>query len=269
MNRVSTLETAIEMSEYVCNENNLDPEHLNFAPTNNSAGPSTRTGVNSPTAKRAPGAPTGPTPRTPGGRVNFSGVWALAGNSNLPSDPSYQPAALKIYQDRKSNPKLDPERYCLPDGVARVNALPYKLVQTPTLLVALPEGNTRAFRRIFLDGRDHSKQLDPGDSWTGDPIGSWDGDTLVVDIAGVNDKSWLDATGKPHSERLHAIERYRRPDFGHMRVDYALDDPKAFTKPYSFSRTFTLAEGWELEEYICQEQLTGPYPSHRSQAPAQ
>jgi hypothetical protein len=137
------------------------------------------------------------------------------------------------------------------------------------MLTVLPEGNTRAFRRIFLDGRDHSKQLDPGDSWTGDPIGSWDGDTLVVDIAGVNDKSWLDATGKPHSEELHATERYRRPDLGHMRVDYTLEDPKAFTKPYVFSRNFTLAQGWELEEYICQEQLTGPYPSHRSQVPAQ
>jgi len=270
-NRVSTLETAIEMSEYVCNENNLDPEHLDFAPTNKSASPEnknvTRTGVNPPPAKRAPSAPSGPTPRVPGGKVDFSGVWVLAGSPNLPSDPGYQPAALKIYQERKANPSLDPERYCLPDGVARVNALPYKFVQTPTLLTVLPEGNTRAFRRIFLDGRNHSKQLDPGDSWTGDPTGSWDGDTLVVDIAGVNDKSWLDATGRPHSEQLHAVERYRRPDLGHMRVDYTLEDPRAYTKPYSFSRNFTLAQGLELEEYICQEQLTGPYPSHRSQAP--
>jgi hypothetical protein len=205
----------------------------------------------------------------PDGKVDFSGVWVLSGSPNLPSDPSYRPDALKLYQQRKANPSADPGRLCLPDGVARVNAHPYKFVQTEKLIAVLPEGNTRAFRRIFLDGRDHSKQLDPGDSWTGDPIGAWEGDTLVVDIAGVNDKSWLDATGKPHSEDLHAVERYRRPDLGHMEVQYALDDPKVFTKPYSFTRTFTLAPDLELEEYICMDALTGPYPSHRSQAPKQ
>ena len=266
INRVSTLETNFEMTEYVCNENNLDPVHLDFSGTGGGKRTQAK-GVNPPPARKPPAAPSGATPRTSDGKVDFSGMWVLSGSPNLPGEPSYRPAALKLYQERKANPTADPERYCLPDGVARVNSLPYKFVQTSKLIAVLPEGNTRAFRRIFLDGRDHSKQLDLGDSWSGDSIGTWEGDTLSVDIVGVNDKSWLDATGKPHSEELHATERYRRPDLGHMEVQYTLDDPKSFTKPYSFSRTFTLAPNWEIQEYICMDQLTGPFPSHRSQAP--
>jgi hypothetical protein len=108
-NRVSTLETGIEMSEYVCNENNVDPDHLNFAPTDKNVAATTRTGVNPPPAKKAPPALGGPTPRTPAGKVDFSGVWVLVGSPNLPGDPSYQPAPMKVYQERKSNPSLDPE----------------------------------------------------------------------------------------------------------------------------------------------------------------
>ncbi|SRR5579884_306703 len=268
INRVSTLEQGIEMSEYVCNENNLDPGHLDFSET--SKVHMKPNGVDPPAARRPPPPPAGATPQTAQGRVDFSGLWVLQGSPNLPSDPSYQPAFQKLYAERKSQPKSDPERYCLPDGIARVNSLPYKFVQTPALIAVLPEGNTRAFRRIFLDGRDHSKQLELGDTWSGDSTGTWDGDTLVVDIVGVNDRSWLDATGKPHSDALHVTERYLRPNLGHLEVQYTLADPKAFTKPYSFRRTFTLAPAsWEIQEYICMDELMGPFPSHQSQAPKQ
>jgi hypothetical protein len=183
-------------------------------------------------------------------------VWAPT-SVNLPSDPSYQPWAKKLYEERKANKeKDDPDRVCLPDGAVRINALPYKIVQRPDAIALLWEGNTHSYRRFFLDDRKHNLDIEP-ESWTGQSIGNWDGDTLVVDTVGFNDKTWLDPTGKPHSEAMHLIERYRRPDLGHMNVELTIEDAKAFTKPYTFNRTFTLAPGWELQEYVCQAILDG------------
>src|SRR5262249_54323358 len=151
--------------------------------------------------------PSGATPHVEG-KVDLQGVWVLSGSPNLPGDPSYQPAYKKIYDDRKANKqKDDPERLCLPDGAVRVTPLPYKIVQGPKMIVLLSEGNTHSYRRFFLDGRPHNLDLDPT-TYTGDSTAKWDGDTLVVDTIGFNDKTWLDPTGKPHSEDLHVIEKY-------------------------------------------------------------
>ena len=217
--------------------------------------------VPEPPVRKPPPPPAGPTPRALDGKVDLSGVWVLSGSPNLPSDPAYTPSAKKLYDQRKAGivknaGKDDPSAVCLPNGTVRVNGLPYKIAQTPKMVILLSEGNTHSYRRFFLDGRAHNLDLDPN-SWTGDSIAKWDGDTLVVDTVGVNDKSWLDATGKPHSDELHVVERYSRPDLGHLNLDVSLDDPKDFTKPYSFKRVFTLAPGWELQEYVCQEILDG------------
>jgi hypothetical protein len=213
--------------------------------------------VPTPVAKKPPAPPSGPTPHTPEGTVDLSGVWVISGSPNLPSDPSYQPAAKQIYDQRKANKgKDDPESICLPDGAVRITALPSKIVQGPKMIVLLSEGNTHSYRRFFLDGRAHNLDLDPN-TYTGDSTGKWEGDTLVVDTIGFNDKTWLDATGKPHSEDLHVTERFRRPDLGHLNVQLTLDDKTAFTKPYTFDRVFTLAPGWELQEYVCQAILDG------------
>jgi hypothetical protein len=183
--------------------------------------------------------------------LDLSGVWILSGSALLPSDPSYRPEALKLYNERKSGGgKDDPEKFCLPDGVVRVTSLPYKIVQTPKLVLLLSEGNTHSYRRIFLDGRPHNLDVEPT-RWNGDSIGHWEDNSLVVDTIGFNDKSWLDSTGKPHSEALHVIERFRRPDPGHLNVEYTLEDPQAFTKPYSFTRKFTLVTDRDLREYFC------------------
>lgn len=213
--------------------------------------------VPDPPARKPPPPPSGAAPRTADGKVDLSGVWVVSGSTNLPSDPAYTPEFKKIYDQHKANKgKDDPSGICLPNGTVRVTALPYKIVQTPKLVVLLSEANTHSYRRFFLDGRAHNLDLDPN-SWTGDSIAKWDGDTLVVDTVGVNDKTWLDSTGRPHSDELHVVERYSRPDLGHLHLDYTLQDPKAFTKPYTFGRVFTLAQGWELQEYVCQEILDG------------
>jgi len=185
--------------------------------------------------------------------ADLSGVWVVRGSANLPDDLPYRPEALKLWQERKTNlSKDDPAAYCLPNGIVRVTSLPYKIVQTPQLVVLLSEGNTHSFRRIFLDGRAHNLDLEPN-SWTGDSTGKWEGNTLVVDSIGFNDRTWLDDTGKPHSDQLHVIERYRRPDAGRLEIQYTLEDPKFLTKPYTFTRTFVPA-GREIQERFCTEQ---------------
>jgi len=185
--------------------------------------------------------------------ADLSGVWVVRGSANLPDDLPYRPEALKLWQERKRNlSKDDPAAYCLPNGIVRVTSLPYKIVQTPQLVVLLSEGNTHSFRRIFLDGRAHNLDLEPN-SWTGDSTGKWEGNTLVVDSIGFNDRTWLDDTGKPHSDQLHVIERYRRPDAGRLEIQYTLEDPKFLTKPYTFTRTFVPA-GREIQERFCTEQ---------------
>ena len=117
-------------------------------------------------------------------------------------------------------------------------------------MVILDEGNIHSYRQIHLD-RGHPKDPDP--LWWGDSIGTWDGDTLVVDTIGFNDKTWLNGQGMPHSEDLHVIERISRPDLGHLQFDITLDDPKAFTKPHQYKRGHTLMENTDLLEYVCNE----------------
>jgi hypothetical protein len=210
-------------------------------------------------ARKAPKPPAGPTPRTEDGKVDLSGVWVLSGSPVLSAEPSYQAWAQNLYNQRKAaKGKGDPESFCLPDGAVRVNALPYKIVQGPKMVVVLAEGNTHSYRRFFLDGRsrDAALEIEP-ETYTGISLGKWDGDALVVDTIGFNDKTWLDPTGKPHSEAMHLTERYTRPDLGHLNVQVTVDDPKALNKPYTFSRVFTLAPGWELQEYVCQAILDG------------
>jgi hypothetical protein len=192
-------------------------------------------------------------PLTPDGKGDLSGVWVVQGSTNLPGDPAYRPEALKLWQERKAHlAKDDPAAYCLPNGVVRMTSLPYKIVQTPQLVVVLSEGNTHSFRRVFVDGRAHNLDLEPN-SWTGDSTGKWEGETLVVDTIGFNDRTWLDDTGKPHSDQLHVIERYHRPDPGHLEIQYTIEDPKFLTRPYTFTRTLVPANR-EIQERFCTDQ---------------
>lgn len=197
-------------------------------------------------------APAGPTPRTPDGKVDFSGVWDPGFSFATMGQVPLQPWADALYKERRANlSKDDPEGHCLPAGVPRISPFPQKFVQTPTLVVILDEGNVHSYRQLFLDGRGHPKDLEP--LWMGDSIAKWDSDTLVVDTVGFNDKTWLNGQGLPHSEELHVVERYRRPDLGHLQVDITLEDPKAFTKAHNFNRTYTLLPNWEIHEYVCNE----------------
>ena len=144
---------------------------------------------------------------------------------------------------------MDP---CLPVGVTRqANAPdPIQIVQTPQRVVILYE-SWHVFRSIPTDGRDHLKNLDP--TWMGNSVGKWEGDTLVVDVAAMNDKTALDTNGHPHSDKLHLVEKFRRTGPKTMSYEVTVDDPVAYTGPWTQSRVFQLKPGWELMEYVCLE----------------
>jgi hypothetical protein len=197
--------------------------------------------------------PKGPTPRMPDGKVDFSGVYTPANFSDYGGPLPLNEWAQKVYQERRASlSKDDPEARCLPAGVPRISPFPQKFVQTPKLFVILDEGNIHSYRQIFLDGRGHPPELDQ--LWMGHSIGTWEGnDTLVVDTVGFNDKTWLNGQGLPHTDKLHVIEKYRRPDLGHVEVEITIEDPGALTRPHTFTRTFLLRPDWELLEYVCNE----------------
>jgi len=197
-------------------------------------------------------APAGPTPRAADGKVDFSGVWDPGSTFFNIGQVPLQPWADAIAKERQANQgKDDPEAQCLPAGVPRISPFPQKFVQTPKLIVILDEGNVHSYRQLFLDGRAHATDQFP--LWMGDSTAKWEGDTLVVETIGFNDKTWLNGRGTPHSEELKVIERYRRPDFGHLEVEITMEDPKTFTKPHTFKRGFILLTNWEIHEYVCNE----------------
>ena len=190
--------------------------------------------------------PSGPVPKMDNGKPDLSGVW-YSPRATDPGKPMMLPWAATLTRQR--NPKDDPEAHRLPAGVPRMNPFPWKIMQTDKLLVMLFEGNIHSYRQVFLDRR-HFKDLEP--TWYGESIGTWDGDTLVVDTVGFNDKFWFDFAGHPHTEQLHVIERYHRRDLGNLDIDITIIDPGAYTESWKIKRTSVLMKG-EIQEYICNE----------------
>jgi hypothetical protein len=197
--------------------------------------------------------PTGPAPRTYDGKPDISGIWINEANPDAPPPP-LKPWAAELLRQRLADDSKDyPGAHCLPANAAPITrAFPYKFVQTPTLIVAIHESENGGARQIFLDGRGHPADLNP--TWQGHSIGHWEGDTLVVDTAGYNDKAWLSLSGIPHTEKLHTVERIRRLDYGHLEDEITMEDSEAFTGPWKRTFRATLAPpGEEILEYICNE----------------
>jgi hypothetical protein len=201
--------------------------------------------------------PTGKTPRTSDNKPDLSGVWgpehvfiydisvSLDKGETLP----LQPWAEKLTKEHMS--KDDPEANCMPTGVPRQAPYPWRIMQSPDVIAFLFEGNIHSYRQIYMNRKEHPKNLNP--TWYGDSIGHWEGDTLVIDSVGFNDKFWFDFAGHPHTEQLHVTERFTRPDLGHLEYTATIDDPGAYTKPFTMHGKSPLLQGEELMEYICNE----------------
>jgi hypothetical protein len=220
-----------------------------------------------------------PAPRLPNGKPDFSGVWqndgygapGQEGTGPTPrtvffdlthgmkgATPPYQPWAAELYARRKDDHAKDnPDARCLPIGALQMLAhpLPKKILHNPNLLVILHERNME-FRQIFVDGRRLPE--DPQPSWYGYSTARWDGDTLVVDTVGFRDGLWADFYGSPLTDRARMTERIRRPRFGVLEIDVTIDDPKAYTKPFSVRVNQRIMPDGELIEFICNENNKAP-----------
>lgn len=196
---------------------------------------------------------TGPVPVAANGKPDLSGVW-LPAQPTEADDPPMKPWAAALAKERMdAGAAKDPRAWCLPSGTVRTNNSDLtKFVQTPDLLVILIEGVPPGFRQIFMQkGARHPNELSP--SWMGHSIGVWEGDTLVVDTIGFNDRGWIDGSGRPQTEQLHVVERFHRVTRGILDVTVTIDDPGAYERPWSFHRLLHLTESDDLLEAVCNE----------------
>jgi len=207
-----------------------------------------------------------PTPRTPDGKPDLSGLWNKISpkySRNIAADlkpGEVQPWAEALVQQRGENLGRDYMNVlCVPLGPGYATAADstgaemMKIVQTPGLILILNPDLT--YRQIFLDGR--ALEASPNPSWMGYSVGHWDGDTLVVESSGFNDRTWLDHDGHPHTESLRTTERYRRRNFGNLDLEVTFSDPGAYTRPWTVAVRAELAADTELLEWVCNERGGG------------
>ena len=226
-----------------------------------------------------------PVPRASNGKPDLSGVWQAQASEagevrRLIRDPNQVDPALNLQtaskyvmniladfkpgeepmrpetaailrQRMQTFGKDGPTSHCLPGGIPFSTVItPFKMIQTPVEIVILLEDNNPP-RQIYTDGR--KLPPDPEPSWMGYSVGQWQGDTLVVDTVGFNDRTWLDALGHPRSESMHIVERFRRSDFGHMEIEMTIDDSKMYTRPFTVKFPVRLMPDTDILESVCAE----------------
>jgi hypothetical protein len=256
------------------------------------------------TPKSTDGTPnlTAPAPRTADGKVDLSGVWettfprpaasprpaappqtAAAGTgAAIPSGnvfgnvgaqvdggAPYQPWAAELVKKRMAdNSKDNPDAHCLPMGMMQLTSHPFpkKVIQTPAEVILIYEGSGTTVREVFLDGRPlpAADKVEPW--WNGYSVGHWEGnDTLVVETTGFMDDGWLDVRGSPLTSAGKLTERFRRPTFGSLEIEVTIDDPKAYTRPFTAKVMNRLLPDTQLIEFVCLDKDAQHYVGGSSQ----
>ena len=191
-----------------------------------------------------------PAPRGPDGRPDLTGIWngpVVVARPDLANAQSWVKDILRQHEQNYFRDR--PYFHCLPSGPEAHRFAAWKrILQTPAALAILNEDLT--YRVIHMDGRE--LETNPAPSWMGYSVGQWDGDTLVVNSVGFNDKTWLNDAGLPHTEALRVTERYRRRDVGHLEVEVTFTDPGAYAKPWGFTANMALAADTEMLEAVCE-----------------
>lgn len=219
--------------------------------------------ISAPMLAQTPTAPPGPRPAKRGSKLaktppDLSGTWmppadGLHRRFSL-EDAPMQPWALEKYKANREGVKdsnlqglaqLDPFMYCLPSGTPRAYTapLPFEILQVAGRVYMIFQ-TSALVRYIYTDGRGHPEGFPV--TFMGHSIGKWDGDTLVIDTVGIDEDSWLDTIGTPHSDALHVVERLRRVDHDTLEINFLFDDPKAYTKPWTGKKVFKLDTEWEM-----------------------
>ncbi len=256
--------------------------------------------------REPPGVPKGadgrvnlaaPAPRAPDGKPDMGGIWEVSPRReesgtappgrpplavfanigvNFPEGLPFQPWAAELSRKRVANQRYDnPDALCLPQGPLRyhLDPQPREIIHTPRKTLIVYESNY-GLRTIYTDGRRLPKQGEPQPYWHGYSVGHWEGDTFVVEsnnfrgVQGGNAAdAWLDQMGSPYTDALQLTERFRRVNFGNMEIDVTIDDPKAYTRPFTVRVEHRIvADGWEMTEFICHEnqkflEMTGRAPA--------
>ena len=193
--------------------------------------------------------PSGPTPKPTDGKPDLSGVWWRPTETDG-GNPQFLPAAEAVARGHRERNNADnPQVRCLPGVVTRFGPL-FQLVQSPDYLVIINDDESPGFHQAYINGKHPD---DPNPAWYGHNTARWDGDTLVVDRIGFDERIWLDQGGHPHSPNLHVIERYRRPSLGRLEIETTVEDPGVLAKPYTIKRFADLAQGYDIYEFICAE----------------
>jgi len=218
-----------------------------------------------------------PTPRTPEGKPDFSGMWfsnvpstvfcrtedcimeeRMASEQinigrNLPDGLPYTDWSREVMVERGADGgRNDPHTFCMPPNYPRAWTLPQyqKIVQTPELIVMLHEFNA-SYRQVFMDGR--ALEEDPNPTWNGHSVAHWEGDTLVIQTNGIRDDMWLDIQGSPVTESALVTERLTRPSFGYLQIELTVDDPKAYTEPWTVTLEHLIQVDTAMLEEICMD----------------
>ena len=218
-----------------------------------------------------------PAPKLADGTLDIQGLWIRVRPAGAPTGPEFgntvnyymlpkgspvpfQSWAQELFTQRRYRDLGGnrPSEHCLPHGVlgAMLPATPFKLAQLPGLTILLHE-QFNQYRQIFTDGRPFPPELNP--TWWGYSVGHFEGDTFVVETKGFNDRTWLDDSGTPHTEAMRTVERFRRLDFGHMNLEITIDDPKAYTKPWTVLIPLELMADTEMIEDICENEKDAPH----------
>jgi len=230
-----------------------------------------------------------PTPRAADGHPDLSGVWEITrdpsapppeqgrgrgrgqgggspfGNigNNMPNQAApYQPWAADLVKKRMAdNSKDNPDAHCLPMGIAQLNAhlYPRKIIQTPKEVLLIYEASGTTVREVFLDGRPLPKRDEVEPWYNGYSVGRWDGDTLVIQTTGFVDDGWLDVRGSPLTSGATITERFRRPKFGILELEETIDDPKAYTAPFTAKVFYRFSPDTQLIEFVCLDKDAGHY----------
>jgi hypothetical protein len=207
-----------------------------------------------------------PAPKLSDGRPDISGIWKPVsrqfisivsldtGSSGFESgDLPFQPWAKKLFDQRRATESIDdPTGNCIPGGVPRSDAVPYpfKIVNADKMVIIMYEA-VHSYRQIFTDGRELPR--DPNPTWMGYSIGRWEGADFIAQTSGFNDHGWIDNDGRPATDAERVTERFHRKDFGHMDTVITVDDPKAYTHPWTVTESFNFLPDTELLEYVCNE----------------
>jgi hypothetical protein len=221
-----------------------------------------------------------PAPKTADGKPDLSGLWQSGSGgpdaqfrdvgSAIPGGLPFQPWAADLLKTRLTeNSKDDPDGHCQPLGLVKMHLHPYprRIIQVAGLTLLLFERDT-AYRQIFTDGR--PLPVDPQPGYNGYSIGKWEGEKFVVETIGFKDGLWLDISGTPLTDAAKVTERFHRPSFGKLEIEITVDDPKAYTKPWTIRLNQSMAVDTDMLEFVCQENerdarhLVGKWPQVRS-----